>query len=82
MYGYGHLMKMCGRWGSGKTLCLDDPCGSFAKRDDGSEEELGCLPHTTNAVMRMAGACGVSGRFKERGMFSCLVFHLSLGCSS
>lgn len=28
--GHGHLMKMCGRWLSGKILSLDHPYGSFA----------------------------------------------------
>lgn len=30
VYGHGHLMKMCGRWLSGKVLSLDHPLGSFA----------------------------------------------------
>lgn len=30
VYGHGHLMKMCGRWRSGKVLSLDHPHGSFA----------------------------------------------------
>lgn len=31
VYSHGHLMKMCGRWLSGKKPSLDHPCGSFAQ---------------------------------------------------